>query len=222
MSSALRVEAPPFSDWNKLAELDPLWTILSDPQKKFGKWDPAEFFRTGELEADRVMAMCKSHGLAMRFGKFLDFGCGVGRMTRGFSRFFGSCVGVDVSKKMIGLATQFNSTVPHCDFVASEAVRLPFEDNSFDFVFSTLVLQHLPTQRMILSYIAEFFRVANHGGAVVFQLPMSVPIRRTYHLWAFQGPGCSRKQDSRLYRSAEFPEEKWKRLFELRERTCGA
>jgi hypothetical protein len=28
------------SNWNALAELDPLWTVLSDPAKKFGKWDP--------------------------------------------------------------------------------------------------------------------------------------------------------------------------------------
>jgi ubiquinone/menaquinone biosynthesis C-methylase UbiE len=182
MSSSVPVEAPPFSDWNELAELDPLWTILSDPQKKFGKWDPAEFFATGEREADRVMAMCKSHGLALRFGTFLDFGCGVGRMTRGFSRFFASCVGLDVSKKMVGLAEQFNASVPNCQFVASEAVRLPFESNRFDFVFSTLVLQHLPTRRMILSYIAEFIRVAKEGGAIVFQLPMNVPLRRRLQL----------------------------------------
>jgi ubiquinone/menaquinone biosynthesis C-methylase UbiE len=189
MNPTLPVEAPPFSDWNRLAELDPLWTILSDPQKKFGKWDPDDFFRTGAREADRVMAMYESHGLPLRSGKFLDFGCGVGRMTRGFSRFFTSCVGLDVSKKMVALATQFNSSIPQCEFVACEAVRLPFEDNCFDFVFSTLVLQHLPTQRMILNYIAEFIRVAKEGGAVVFQLPMNVPFRHRLQLrrrvWAF-------------------------------------
>lgn len=182
MSSTVPVEAPPFSDWNELAELDPLWTVLSDPGKKFGKWDPSEFFSTGEREADRVLAMCKSHGLPIRFDTFLDFGCGVGRMTRGFSRFFSSCVGLDVSTKMVGLAEQFNASVPNCQFIASEAVRLPFESNRFDFVFSTLVLQHLPTRRMILSYIAEFIRVANEGGAIVFQLPMNVPIRRRLQL----------------------------------------
>lgn len=182
MTSTARADAPPFSEWNELAELDPLWTVLSDPEKKFGKWDPDEFFSTGGREADRVLAMCKTHAVPIRFGKIMDFGCGVGRMTRGFSRCFASCVGVDVSKKMVGLATKFNSGVPHCRFVANEALKLPFDDRSFDFVFSTLVLQHLPTQNMILNYIAEFIRVANDGGVVVFQLPMRVPLRRRLQL----------------------------------------
>jgi SAM-dependent methyltransferase len=182
MTFTAPAEAPPFAEWNELAELDPLWTILSDPERKFGKWDPNEFFRTGEREADRVLAMCRSHGVPVRFGKFLDFGCGVGRMTRGFSRFFGSCVGIDVSKKMVGLASQFNSGIPHCQFIANEALKLPFEDKNFDFVFTTLVLQHLPTQRMILNYIAEFVRVANEGGVVVFQLPVRVPLRHRLQL----------------------------------------
>jgi ubiquinone/menaquinone biosynthesis C-methylase UbiE len=176
------------SNWNALAELDPLWTVLSEPEKKFGKWDRGEFFSTGEREADRVLAMCKSHKIDLSFGRMLDFGCGVGRMTRGFSRFFRSCVGIDVSEKMVGLATQFNSDVPRCEFVVSDAIRLPFQDNDFDFVFTVLVLQHLPTRSMILNYIAEFIRVAKVGGAIVFQLPMRVPFRRRFQpkrrLWA--------------------------------------
>jgi hypothetical protein len=28
----------PMSSWNAMAKLDPLWTILPDLEKKFGKW----------------------------------------------------------------------------------------------------------------------------------------------------------------------------------------
>lgn len=170
------------SNWNALAELDPLWTILSDPQKKFGKWDSLEFFTTGKREADRVLDMCASHQLAITPGRLLDFGCGVGRMTRGFSGHFGSCTGIDVSEKMVGLARTFNADVPHCDFVANPESVLPFPDNSFDFVFSVLVLQHLPTRHAILNFISEFVRVAKPGGAVVFQVPIQVPARRRIQL----------------------------------------
>ena len=176
-------------DWNSLAELDPLWTVLSAPDKKFGKWDPQEFFSTGEKEADRVLKMCESFGLPISFDKMLDFGCAVGRMTRGFSTKFRSCTGVDVSQKMVELASKYNADRPNCAFVTSTTPRLPFEDGTFDFVFTTLVLQHLPTQQMILNFISEFFRVAKVGGAVVFQLPIAVPLRRRIQLrrriWAF-------------------------------------
>jgi hypothetical protein len=191
-------------NWNSLAELDPLWTVLSEPDKKFGKWNPNEFFSTGEKEADRVLKMCESKGLAISFDKMLDFGCAVGRMTRGFSNRFRSCTGVDVSDKMVALAEKYNADRPNCAFVTSSSPRLPFEDGTFDFVFTTLVLQHLPTQQMILNFIAEFFRVAKVGGAVVFQLPIAVPLRRRVQLrrrvWALlAGIGVSPQW---LFRSA--------------------
>lgn len=166
------------ANWNALAELDPLWTILSDPAKKFGKWDPHEFFGTGDLEAERVLRMCKANGIDIPYGRLLDFGCGVGRMTRAFSHFFPSCVGVDVSDKMVELARKFNIDRPQCEFIATAATTLPFPDKSFDFVFSVLVLQHIPRKSMILRYIAEFIRVAKDSGIVVFQLTNELPLRR--------------------------------------------
>ena len=166
------------SNWNALAELDPLWTILSDPAKKFGKWDPEEFFNTGNQEAERVLGLCKANAVDVSHGSVLDFGCGVGRMTRAFSQHFSSCVGIDVSEKMVDLARKFNADRPHCKFIASAAPRLPFNDQSFDFVFSVLVLQHLPRKATILGYIAEFLRVVRDNGVVVFQLTNELPLRR--------------------------------------------
>lgn len=160
-----------------MAELDPLWAILSDPQKKFGKWNPDEFFSDGDREARRVLGMCDANGVQLAPGKMLDFGCGVGRMTRAFSRFFSAAVGIDVSEKMVGLARKFNADRDNCEFVASANPRMPFPDTTFDLVFSVLVLQHLPTKSLILSYISEFIRVAKDGGVIVFQLTNEVPLR---------------------------------------------
>jgi SAM-dependent methyltransferase len=99
-------------------------------------------------------------------------------MTRALSRFFSTCVGIDVSRKMVELARQFNSDRQHCEFVASASASLPFADATFDFVFSVLVLQHLPKKSMILGYISEFVRVAKEGGVIVFQLTNEVPFRQ--------------------------------------------
>jgi len=169
---------PLMSNWNAMAELDPLWAILSDAEKKFGRWDPQEFFSDGDREAKRVVRMCEANGVGVFYGKLLDFGCGVGRMTRAFSQFFCSCVGIDVSGKMVELARKFNADRPHCEFVASASATMPFADATFDFVFSVLVLQHLPKKSMILGYISEFIRVAKDGGVIVFQLTNEVPFRQ--------------------------------------------
>jgi SAM-dependent methyltransferase len=166
------------ANWNAMAELDPLWAILSAPEKKFGKWKPEEFFGDGDREAKRVAGMCEANGVSFSHGKMLDFGCGVGRMTRAFSQFFSSCVGIDVSGKMVELARKFNADRPQCEFVTSTSATLPFEDATFDFVFSVLVLQHLPKKSMILGYISEFLRIAKDGGVLVFQLTNEVPLRQ--------------------------------------------
>ena len=92
---------PHMSNWNAMAELDPLWAILSDPEKKFGKWSAEEFFRDGDREARRVVGMCDANGVSVLYGKMLDFGCEVGRMRRAFSQFFSTSVGIDVSGKMV-------------------------------------------------------------------------------------------------------------------------
>jgi ubiquinone/menaquinone biosynthesis C-methylase UbiE len=179
-SSPTNVDAldPLMSSWNAMAELDPLWAILSDRKKKFGKWNPEEFFRDGEREARRVACMCEADGVNISRGKMLDFGCGVGRMTRAFSQFFSSIVGIDVSGKMVELARKFNADRPNCEFVASAKATMPFADATFDFVFSVLVLQHLPKKSMILGYISEFIRVAKEGGVIIFQLTDEVPFRQ--------------------------------------------
>lgn len=170
------------SNWNVLAKLDPLWTILSDPKKKFGGWQLEEFFATGEGEAKRVLGMCDRKGVKISSGKLLDFGCGVGRMTRAFSQYFSSCTGIDVSENMVNLARDYNRERTHCNFVASQSAILPFADGTFDFVFSVLVLQHLPTKSLILSYLAEFVRVTKLSGVIVFQVPIEVPLRRRIQL----------------------------------------
>jgi SAM-dependent methyltransferase len=172
----------PMSNWNALAELDPLWAVLSNPQKRFGKWDPVEFFGKGKREAERVLAMCKSNAVDVSYGKLLDFGCGVGRMTRAFAGVFTTCTGIDVSEKMVALARKFNSEQANCQFISSDSGVLPFADESFDFVFSVLVLQHIPRRDTILGYIAEFIRVATDKGVIVFQLPIEVPLWRRIQL----------------------------------------
>lgn len=166
------------ASWNVLADLDPLWTILSDPKKKFCRWDTTEFFDTGVREAKRALALCQSSGLTISYGTLLDFGCGVGRMTRAFSSSFKRSVGIDVSPGMIALARRFNVDRPNCEFIASDAPNLPFADQSFDFVFSVLVLQHVPTKKLILGYISEFIRVTKDSGIIVFQLTDKVPFRQ--------------------------------------------
>ena len=114
-------------DWEDLAALDPYWSIVSDAAGKFGRWDQAAFLATGEREVEAILRTATDLGYPTQFGRAVDFGCGVGRLTRPLAKRFEGCYGVDISARMISLATTLNrdlSNSPRRGEAASFGVRL--------------------------------------------------------------------------------------------------
>jgi hypothetical protein len=52
----------------------------------------------------------------------------------------------------------------------------PFADNSFDFVYSYVVFQHIPSKEIVLSYLREAQRVLRAGGVLCCQLRGTAPL----------------------------------------------
>src|SRR5262245_27704425 len=96
------------NNWDQLGKTDPLWAILSDPAKKGGRWDLDEFLRTGEHEIASIFDLLQSLGLSVGSARALDFGCGIGRLTRVLSTRFDECWGLDIAPSMIAFANQLN------------------------------------------------------------------------------------------------------------------
>lgn len=163
-------------DWEDLARLDPLWAILSEPDQKGGRWDLKEFFERGRRDVASVLEVANDLGAPAARERALDFGCGVGRLTRALAADFDRCDGVDISAQMVALARELNADRDNCRFHVNVAPDLSlFESRTFDLVVSFLVLQHMRSRKAALSYVCEFVRVTRPGGLVVFQLPTSVP-----------------------------------------------
>jgi ubiquinone/menaquinone biosynthesis C-methylase UbiE len=162
-------------DWDSLAEKDALWSILTDASKANGQWDIAEFMATGKAEMKTVMDhLTEINCVPMRNGSALDFGCGVGRLTQSMAGQFASCVGVDISGQMIRRAISLNRHA-HCRYITNASTRLPFADASFAFVYSNIVLQHVP-RRLSTAYVREFIRVLAPAGVLVFGVQDSFAI----------------------------------------------
>jgi SAM-dependent methyltransferase len=118
------------------------------------------------------MAVASDLGLPQRRGSVLDFGCGVGRLSRELSGRFERYVGVDISAGMVERALALNRDFANCTFLINDRPDLSrFGDGEFDAVVSFIVLQHIADRDLISRYIAEFVRVLAPGGLIAFQLP---------------------------------------------------
>jgi SAM-dependent methyltransferase len=164
-------------DWEELAEFNPEWAVLSEPGARFDGWDLDEFFRLGAEQITDTMDAAAELGLPVRNGSVLDFGCGVGRLSRELGRRFDRYVGVDIAEGMVERARDLNGDFANCTFEVNERPDLSrFDDGQFDAVVSFIVLQHLPDRDLIRSYISEFARVLAPGGLIAFQLPSEMPL----------------------------------------------
>jgi len=161
-------------DWDDLALVDPFWAVLAADDKRGGGWEPTEFFATGEADIEEMLATAAQLGLPSRRERVLDFGCGVGRLTRALARRFDEAVGIDVSERMLEHARRLNADTPNVTFASSD--EPPPEP--FDLVVANLVLQHLPSRALARVYITRLIEAARPDGLVVFQLPTRVPLAR--------------------------------------------
>jgi SAM-dependent methyltransferase len=164
-------------EWEELANVDPLWAILTSPERRGGGWELSEFFDTGDAEIAEVLEIVDGLGEPVRRGRALDFGCGVGRLSRSLSMRFHDTIGLDISEGMVKLARELNEDRPNCVFVVNPSPDLAqFDSDSFDFVYSALVLQHMPSLEVVESYIEEFMRVLRPGGVAAFQALSHIPV----------------------------------------------
>ena len=157
--------------WDEFGKRDPLWAILTLPEKANGGWDPAEFFANGEDEIQRAVSYARDQKAELNPQRALDFGCGVGRLTQALCQHFAECHGVDIAPSMIAGANQYNQHPERCHYHLNDKDNLRlFPDNYFDFIYSVIVLQHIRPEYS-LRYIREFVRVLAPNGIALFQIP---------------------------------------------------
>ncbi|MEA1956698.1 MAG: class I SAM-dependent methyltransferase [Campylobacterota bacterium] len=95
--------------------------------------------------------------------KMLEIGCGRGEMLRNFKELGLDVKGIDLSPK----APEFNKDI---DIKVGnvEEEKLPYEDNSFDIVYSKSVLEHFYYPER---YIKEVYRVLKPKGLILTLVP---------------------------------------------------
>ena len=149
--------------WDRFARRDPLRFI--DPALSPGASDE-EFVAGGRANVDRVMAWV---GDEVARERMLEVGCGVGRTTVHFADRFARVDGVDVSSEMVRHARE-RGLPPNVSLAVTSGRDLrAFPDESFDFVFSHLVFQHVADDAVLALNLSEVARVLRPGGLALLQ-----------------------------------------------------
>ena len=96
--------------------------------------------------------------------KILDLGCGNGRLFELFKDKDVEYIGIDNSKELIKIAKQ---KYPNANFQVGSALNLPFQDNSFNKIFSIAVFHHIPSKKLRLQFLQEVKRVLKPNGLLI-------------------------------------------------------
>lgn len=129
--------------------------------------------------------------------KVLMLGCGTGEesvLLEGFGALPKNIIGIDLSNNSIKIAKE---TYPNIEFVVGDMNNLPFDNGSFDFVYSSLAVHYSATPEKIYK---EVYRVLKENGLFLFSI--GHPLR-----WAseekdidgetFRIIGCSKSDDAK-------------------------
>jgi SAM-dependent methyltransferase len=154
-------------DWDDRARKNAYHYIASWRRE----WDRESFLSSGEEDFERLVAPILSrYGLPTTTGAVLELGCGAGRMTHSFARRFKRVYALDISSEMLQRARKIHSDRSNILWLLNNGADLAcVKSNSFDLVFSYLVLQHLPKEALTGRYLEEMLRVLRPGGAFLFQ-----------------------------------------------------
>lgn len=167
-------------DWDERARENARYYVNTERED----WTDEEFFRSGQRTvAEEILTdmtnICQ--GKDPKQMKVLEIGCGAGRVTRALSDLFGTVWGVDVSGEMIQRATRALADRPNVRLLQTNGKDLSgiLENGSFDFAFSSIVFQHIPSREVIESYVNEVNRLLRPGALFKFQVQGDFTLQTT-------------------------------------------
>ena len=183
-------------DWDARARENARYYVATGNQA----WTDDEFFASGEETVRNEILtdmgnICQ--GKDPKAMRVLEIGCGAGRLTRALANLFGEVHAVDVSGEMIALAKQALVDHPNAHVYHNNGCDLSVVPPLvFDFTFSAIVFQHIPSREVIETYVREVSRLLRPGALFKFQVQGFVSEDKPGDTW--HGVGFSDQQAKEL------------------------
>jgi SAM-dependent methyltransferase len=158
-------------DWDARARDNARYYVATGKED----WTDEEFFRSGEQTVQEqilndMINICQ--GKTPEEMRVLEIGCGAGRVTRALSKTFGEVHAIDVSGEMVRLAREALKDSPKAFVYQNNGTDLSVLPAGlvFDFAFSMIVFQHIPSREVIENYVREVHSRLRPGGLFKFQV----------------------------------------------------
>ena len=181
-------------DWNRRAKENARHYVVTGQHE----WSDEEFFQSGQVMLEEQIFNDLSNvcqGRDPKDMRVLEIGCGAGRVTRALADFFGEVYAVDISREMVRQARQAVAAFPNAHVIRNNGKDLSAVTPhwwgrfgigprlEFDFAFSVIVFQHIPSREIIESYVREVHRLLRPGGLFKFQVQGSPVEADPEHSW---------------------------------------
>ena len=157
-------------DWDQRARTNARYYVATGRED----WTDEEFFASGRQEiAEDILNDLENvcQGRDPRSMRVLEIGCGAGRVTRALAECFGEVHAVDVSGEMVRLAREAVSGMANVFVYQNNGMDVSVAPNvPFDFAFSVIVFQHIPSRDVIESYVRDVGRLLRPGSLFKFQV----------------------------------------------------
>mgnify|MGYP003975741561 CR=1 FL=1 len=147
--------------------------------RKFIKWTP-----WAQNDSTPLSGVIDFESLSGK--RVLDIAIGTGWSSEQFARFGAKVSGIDISPSAIELSKKRFELfdLPRAQLVVADAQKLPFEDNTFDFVLAWGCLMHMPDTQQAIN---EINRVLKPGGKMKAMMYNKHSLHWWYYIWLSKG-----------------------------------
>lgn len=158
------------SDWDARARENARYYVQTANEE----WTDEAFFASGEQTVKEeiltdMINICQ--GKEPKQMRVIEIGCGAGRVTRALANLFGEVHAVDVSGEMVDRARLAVKGHPNAHVYQNNGMDLTvIPGGDYDFAFSSIVFQHIPSRAVIENYVREVNRLLRPGALFKFQV----------------------------------------------------
>ncbi len=161
--------------WNDIGKKRPYYSVLSSKEYTNENYsrNKNKFENSGRNEVISIENRLKYVNLDLeKFESCLEFGCGVGRVTRFLAEKVRRVVGVDISKSHLEICREYldknGITNVSLDCINPSSDSLSIQ-GKYDFIYTRIVLQHNPPP-LISMLLQNLLSSLNPEGIAMFQV----------------------------------------------------